>query len=196
MKLRNSKIICIISGFLLLILGLNLIYITPNKTKTIKILNPNIDKKLSVNDFQNSYFTLEKRTLETTFYNNFSDAVKNAKYKVTSFKGNLTHYGPDCEGCGGRTACRRVDVRNGNIYYNDKDYGKVRIVAADRELPCGSIIKINIDAYDKDGMYAIVLDRGGAVNGGHIDLLKRYEREPSPARTTRNVIFDILRIGY
>ena len=110
--------------------------------------------------------------------------------------GKLTHYGPDCKGCGGTTACKGINVRNGNIYYNDKEYGKVRIVAADRKLPCGSIIKINVDKYDKNGMYAIVLDRGGIIKGAKIDLLKTSERAKSPVRTINKASFDIIRLGY
>ena len=159
-------------------------------------MHNNYKKILSTEVMEDTYHKLEKRTLETTFYSSFDQAVKNAKTKATSFKGRLTHYGPDCPGCGGRTACKGINVKNGNIYYNDKEYGKVRIVAADRSLPCGSIIKINIDKYDKDGMYAIVLDRGGLIKGARIDLLKTSQKAKSPVRTMNSVIFDIIRLGY
>ena len=90
--------------------------------------------------------------------------------------------------------CNGQDARNGNIYYDDKEYGTVRIVAASKILPCGSIIRINVDAYDPDGMYAIVLDRG--VSPGIIDLLKTSQRAKAPSRTVNNALFDIVRYGY
>ena len=83
-----------------------------------------------------------------------------------------------------------VDV----IYYNDSEYGKLRIVAMSSTIPCGSIIRINVDAYDPDGMYAIVLDRG--VSGNMVDLLKPSARSSSPVQTVNNVTFDIVRYGY
>ena len=82
----------------------------------------------------------------------------------------------------------------GNIYYNDKEYGKLRIVAMSSTIPCGSIIRINVSAYDPDGMYAIVLDRG--VSGNMVDLLKTSSRASSPVQTVNNVTFDIVRYGY
>ena len=80
------------------------------------------------------------------------------------------------------------------IYYNDAEYGKVRIVAMSSTIPCGSMIKINVDAYDPDGMYAIVLDRG--VSGPMVDLLKESSKAKSPVRTVNGVTFDIVRYGY
>ncbi len=196
MKNNNLQVILTFVAGLLIVIGLDILYIPSSSTKTIETKSITNDKALSIEQMKDNYFVLEKKTLETTFYSDFYDAVKNAKYGPTSFKGKLTHYGPDCVGCGGTTACRGQNVRNGNIYYNDKEYGKIRIVAADRSLPCGSIIKINIDKYDPDGMYAVVLDRGGIIKGAKIDLLKTSEKAKSPVRTINNASFDIIRLGY
>ncbi len=193
-KEDKIRLVLLFVGTLFVLVGFNLM----GYTKPIKVVayNTSLNTKIEIDELQRIYLESEKKALKTTFYSDFYEAVKNAKYGPTSFTGKLTHYGPDCKGCGGTTACKGINVRNGNIYYNDKEYGKVRIVAADRKLPCGSIIKINIDKYDKNGMYAIVLDRGGIIKGAKIDLLKTSERAKSPVRTVNNASFDIIRLGY
>lgn len=195
---KNKKlyITLLFSGMLFVVVGFNLMYFPYKKPTKVITYNTSYNTKIDMEELQQIYLESEKKLLKTTFYSDFYEAVENAKKGPTSFIGKLTHYGPDCKGCGGTTACKGINVRNGNIYYNDKEYGKVRIVAADRKLPCGSIIKINIDKYDPNGMYAIVLDRGGIIKGAKIDLLKTSERAKSPVRTVNKASFDIVRIGY
>ena len=156
--------------------------------------NTNLNKYVSTKELVATFRELDKKSINPIMYSNFSDAVYNSKYFPTSFVGKLVHYGPDCPECGGHLGCNGQDARNGNIYYNDNEYGKVRIVAMSTEIPCGSVIKINVDAYDKDGMYAIVLDRG--VSGAMVDLLKTSASASSSVRTVDNVTFDIVRYGY
>lgn len=156
--------------------------------------NENLTKVVSSSTMLNSYKEIDELLAEPVFYNNFYDAVSNAKKGATSFKGKLVHYGPDCKECSGRLGCNGQNALNGNIYYKDKEYGKVRIVATSSLIPCGSIIRINVSAYDPKGMYAIVLDRG--VSGPMIDLLKSSQRSKSPVRTVNGVKFDIVRYGY
>lgn len=110
---------------------------------------------------------------------------------VGSFESFLTHYGPDCAGCGGTTAAG-YNVRN-TIYYNDKTYGQVRIVAASKELPLYSIIKIG--NYKKGAITAIVLDRGGAIKGTRLDILVSSEKEASQLGIQRGAKVEILRRG-
>ena len=95
--------------------------------------------------------------------------------KKTQSNGNykLTHYGADCGACSGITASG-VDVRN-TIYYNDSQYGTVRIVAMSNSMPMYSIIKIH--NYFGNDITAIVLDRG--VGNGVIDLLTESEAKSS-----------------
>lgn len=83
---------------------------------------------------------------------------------LSSFTANVTAYYADCRGCTGRVACTGRDVRS-NIFYPDGEFGSVRIIAADRSFPCGTIM--DIAGIGK----AVVLDRGGAVTGHIIDLL-------------------------
>lgn len=89
--------------------------------------------------------------------------------KYGEYTGALTEYGPDCVGCdkNGYTYCRTREgtwhslVKDG-IYYNDAEYGKVRILAAyTYAFPCGTIIEINNS--DRKNVLGIVLDTGGGM---------------------------------
>ena len=197
MKSRKIKFLALIlyfCGITLLCVGVSS-FIALSSTKTTKyVYNANLEKAVDTDTLKESYKTLNEKNLSPVLFDNFYDAVNNAKYYDTSFIGKLTHYGPDCALCGGHLGCNGQDARNGNIYYNDKEYGTVRIVATSKSIPCGSIIRINVDAYDKNGLYAIVLDRG--VGPGVVDLLKTSEKAMSPARTVNNARFDIVRYGY
>lgn len=110
---------------------------------------------------------------------------------LKTFTGFITHYGPDCKGCGGTTAAG-YNVKN-TIYYNDKTYGIVRIVAMDRSYPLYSIIRIS--NYKQGAITAIVLDRGGAIKGNKIDLLVSSEKESSKLGIQRNAQVKVLRWG-
>ncbi|MDD3821631.1 MAG: 3D domain-containing protein [Bacilli bacterium] len=115
------------------------------------------------------------------------------------FVGNMTAYSPYCIGCSGKVGCYPYqDVRNDNIYFNDDEFGKVRIVAADGSIPCGSIIEISnfkqSEVLPTDTpIKAIVLDRGGAVKGKTIDLLFNTHEETEIVGRQRDVVIKILR---
>ena len=114
------------------------------------------------------------------------------------YVGKVSAYTAYCsDGCNGYTANGRY-IGN-NIYYNDKDYGKVRIVAGDRSLPFGTIVRFNNLKYYGKEVYAIVLDRGGAIGNGRrvlFDLLFSSEREANDFGIEKNIECDILRKGY
>lgn len=193
-KINNVKYFLTVLGLLLIVIGFAILgksYLFPSTKITA---NNNLSKVLDEEELKKAYGNLLDENVKAVFYEDFTLAVKNSKKWATSFIGKLTHYGPDCKGCGGHVACTGQDVRNGNIYYDDSEYGKVRIVAADRSLPCGSIIRVNIKEYNY--MYAIVLDRGGIIKGARIDLLKESSKAYSPVRTVNKASFDILRYGY
>lgn len=112
------------------------------------------------------------------------------------YKGNITAYGPDCIGCSGITASG-YNVHN-NIYYNDKKYGKVRIVAADKSLPFGTIVRIRDLNVFNEPVLAIVLDRGSAIGFNrkvYFDLLYKKEKY-TLSFGKRKATFEILRMGY
>ena len=110
------------------------------------------------------------------------------------YSGPITTYGPDCRGCIGITASG-YDVRN-TIYYNDIEYGSVHIVAADKSIPFGTIVRIlNIDS---EPIIAIVLDRGGAIGfnkNAYFDLLYPSEYE-TLSFGKKYAQIEILRYGF
>lgn len=103
------------------------------------------------------------------------------------FTPRITTYGVDCYGCqvnggrGGTAAGVTLDMYNGvqmpdGTFQPGIKYGKYYIVAADPSIPMCSILKISNHGLSGSGItpdepyYAIVLDRGGAIHGNHIDL--------------------------
>ena len=115
---------------------------------------------------------------------------------LESFYGTITGYGPDCDGCIGITASG-YDVRD-TIYYNDREFGLIRIIAADKGYPFGTIIKLsNIDGYND--MITIVLDRGSAIGNNkrsQADILFASEDLSYDFGRIYDVKFEVLRYGY
>ena len=114
---------------------------------------------------------------------------------IDTFIGELTGYGPDCKGCSGITKWK-YDVRNGNIYYYDNLYGKVRIVAADKNIPFGTIVRISALNISKEPIVAIVLDTGSAIHGTIFDLLYENEAATRAVGRQKNVKYEVLRKGW
>jgi len=154
--------------------------------------NPALDiaKELNNNELSNN--SLNKFTEE------FSNNLVNGGIitdVLESFTGKMSAYGPDCSGCSGKVGGGQV-VTNGNIYYNDAKYGIVRIIAADKKYPYGSIMRIKSGRAE---FLAIVMDRGGDIGFGRrfdVDLLCESEASANSYGTTYNVTFEILRYGY
>ncbi len=180
----NLSIVPVFCALFLFIIATSM---TETETKTYDISR---NRSLKAVNLVSKYKT---PTVEIKKVDSFTAALQSAKTGPTTFKGTMTGYGPDCKGCGGGVACIRYNVRNGNIYYNDKDYGKIRIVAADKRVPCGTIVRVsNLRKY-KD-FYAIVLDRGGVIKGSLMDLLFVSEGAVDIGR--ENVIYTIVRWGW
>ena len=147
---------------------------------------------LASTTFNQSYTYVSK---EINIFNELE--VKEESIPVlASYKGNITAYGPDCVGCIGITASG-YKVKN-NIYYNDKEYGKIRIVAADKQLPFGTIIRISDLKIFQEPIIAIVLDRGSAIGFNknvYFDLLYKSEKE-TRSFGKQKATFEVLRKGY
>ena len=141
---------------------------------------------------------VKQNNVTTKMVTNVGDIRTYGMKNRIKFTGTLTGYGPDCEGCGGHVACRpNQDVRNGNIYYNDSKYGKVRILAADYSIPCGSIVHIENFKFVKDKEFiGIVLDRGSAIVGLTMDLLYPSEADTVVVGRQRNISFTVERWGW
>lgn len=125
------------------------------------------------------------------------------------YVGRLTGYGPDCPGCSkvGNVACytregTKHSLISDGVYYNDSEYGQVRIAAAAREkFPCGTIMKI--DNGRAAPYLAIVLDTGGTMRKewlqGRVWVDLAYESNAAVRNgntSGKNVKFSVQRWGW
>lgn len=121
--------------------------------------------------------------------------------------GRLTGYGADCAGCSGNLSCKTKEGSSYNLnsngdYYNDSQYGSVRILAAALDkFPCGTIIEVSTE--NLGTFKAIVLDTGGAMRNAwsngkvHMDLAYLSESDTNINQaTSSNASFNVQRWGY
>ena len=128
--------------------------------------------------------------------------------KYGEYNGVLTLYGADCDTCDGRGIVY-CPVENGKyhslvtdgIYYEDSEYGKIRILAAAHaEFPCGTIIEINNS--DMKNVIGIVLDTGSGMRKAYnegwilIDLAHKTETDLPTFGTNQNTNFSVRRWGW
>lgn len=155
-----------------------------------------------------SLVTKEKERLEQlSYYNKMKeiDAIRvvstppsnvNVLERLT---GKVTAFTPYCsDGCQGYTASGKF-VGNGDIYQYDSEYGMVHIVAGDSSYPFGTIVRIKNLNYFGEDIYAIVLDRGGAIGKNRralFDLLFATEENANRFGVAYNIECEILRLGY
>lgn len=128
--------------------------------------------------------------------NEIDDNNKQISDVIETFYGTVTAYDPNCSGCIGITASG-YDVRN-TIYYDDNQYGAIRIIAASNTIPFGSIIKLS-DVNGYDDIITIVLDRGSAIGfntNAQADLLFYNENDAYDFGRKYDVKFEILRLGF
>lgn len=114
---------------------------------------------------------------------------------IETYVGTLTGYGADCYGCSGYTSSGHN--LNESMYYNDLEYGTVRILAADKQFPFYSIFRVS-NVPGMEPFIGIVLDRGGNVGFGRgtlFDLAYSNESDPNLIHLTNNVTFELLRSG-
>ena len=186
----------VIKYYFLVIAFFAVAFIIASGNQKLDIVTSNINnvKSLQSTRFINKPVFTPKTKLVT----NTNDIKKYGKDYKIEFNGTLTGYGPDCPGCIGVVYCRpNPNVLNGKIYYNDSEYGKLRILAADYSIPCGSIVKIsNFKFIEGNEFYGIVLDRGSAIVGLTMDLLYPSEEDTLIIGRQRNINFKIERWGW
>lgn len=114
---------------------------------------------------------------------------------LATYTGNMSFYYATCRDCTGFTKVGGYDVRDGKLYYPDKQYGNVRIVAAGSEISNWSIIRIKNSAMG-DNILAIVLDRGSDIGLNRkflIDMLTNTTEARGGVH--RNITVEVLRNG-
>ena len=84
----------------------------------------------------------------------------------------------------------------GNIYFEDSTYGKIRIVAADSNIPCGTVVQITNVSFSTEPIIAIVLDRGGAIKGNIMDFLVSETDNMDVIGRQKEVHYETLRWGW
>lgn len=178
----------LIKGFKILILLATLVLATDSfKLLENKATNINLNKTLDLAAMSKivTNINIEEENIVDSTNNNI----------LNTLDGQLTGYVYNCPLCSGRLACMSsLDLSQGNIHYEDLEYGTVRIVASSKNLPCGSIVRFSTPSISEQPIIAIVLDRG--VGGTTIDLLVESESYAYNAIGRRNITYDILRNGW
>jgi len=88
---------------------------------------------------------------------------------------------------------------SGKVHYEDKDFGTVYVVAGDPKYPKGTIVRLKNVGYFGKTVYAIVLDRGGAIGIGRaylFDVLFGSVENMHHFGVQRNVTCEIVRWGW
>lgn len=112
-----------------------------------------------------------------------------------TFTGYLTGYHVNCPTCGGSLSCKPdYNVKDGTDTYFDTTYGTVNIVASSKNLPCGSIVKFDLNTISNEPIVAIVLDRG--VLGNNLDLLTPTDEYARKYVGRKSISYDVLRQGW
>lgn len=176
------------------------------------VLKDENDKELK----DDEVFVEENISVEEVKEKETNNVVSLETEVIETYTGILTGYGPDCVGCGNfntgkvstSTGYHIANIVEGKIEpaftitYNDNEYGEVRIVAADDDIPFYSIVRITVPGWE-ESVTAIVLDRGSTVGFDNcrsdrgcltnFDLL--YDCEANSLGKTQNVKFELLRSG-
>ena len=185
--IRNQSI------FILMVVAIFAIIASGNKTEKITTEDISTTRSIKAIHLVSKY---KPEIVKTKVVTTLSEIKKYGKDMPVKFDGTMTGYGPDCEGCGGKVGCPpRQNVKNGNIYFNDQEYGKINIVATDSRIPCGSIIKITNSSLG-DEVVAVALDRGGAIKNNKMDFLVETEAKASKFVGKQNVTYEIVRWGW
>jgi len=131
--------------------------------------------------------------------------------KRVNYTGIMTAYGADCVGCSkvGNVACHTKEGKNHSlindgIYYEDEEYGKVRILAATNKVfPCGTIVEISNYIEGEPPFIGVVLDTGFSMRNAWnqsqtvwMDLAHLTEKETISFGIRKNVNFSVKRWGW
>lgn len=172
-------------------------FLCGGNTKVVNNVN-NINSNKSIKSYNlvTKYVKTEEK-VEPLLVKTMEEAATYGPQQPINFVGEMTAYKANCKGCTGLVACPpSQDVRNNNIWYQDKTYGKVRIVAADRNIPCGTIVEITNITFSNETITGIVLDRGGAIKGNIMDFLVGESDDMDIVGRQKNVNYEVVRWGW
>ncbi|MBQ2409237.1 MAG: hypothetical protein II309_07360 [Bacilli bacterium] len=182
----------------------------PLKYETIKEYSDKVPKGIENIKIKgvNGVLVLDETGEYKVFKDKIDEVIVIGTGKEGIYTGMITGYGPDCKTCDGRgyVNCPLLDgtwfsLSNNGIYYNDSQFGDVRILAADhREFPCGTIIEVSNENIT-DPIIGIVLDTGSAMkkayNNGTIHIDLAFETEQGlKFETNKNTSFVVRRWGW
>lgn len=177
--------------------GGDFVYLSTQRTKVVEGKEPVIEEKIEEKEESQQSEELPKEEDTTVPSGKIEAPTEEIKSEVIeTFTGKVSGYGPDCRGCSGFTSSG-FDIYANGIYYPDSEYGNVRVVAGDPKYAFGTIVRMKNTSFSKEPIVAIVLDRGGAIGIGRaydFDLL--FESEASTTGVSKNVTFEILRLGF
>lgn len=198
MKKITTMVITVSSQLLVVFVFLFLLFGTVGSNKNVTIIANNNFNKMADRTLvlfeeekkeEDKKVEVKEKIVVTPEPNLFYDRAV-----IKTEVGTITGYGPDCAGCSGITASGHN--LHESIYYNDLEFGTVRILAADKSIPFYSIFRVsNIPGMDP--FLAIVLDTGGNVGYGKgtlFDLAHANEQNGVLPKTS-NVTFEMLRSG-
>lgn len=183
------------------------------KYETIEVYDESIPsniKKVSV-EGQDGLSYINKDGGATTIKEVVNEEIVVGTGKYGIYKGNMTGYGPDCVTCDGLgyVACntenkKAFNIITDGIYYNDDEYGEVRVLAAAlKEFPCGTIIEV--DSPNLGKFMGIVMDTGYdmrryySLGIYHFDVAYTTEEDPMVPYTTSmtgEVVYNVQRWGW
>ena len=169
------------------IVVLLVLVINSSKINENKMSNINIKKSVNLNMMAIKAEEFKQKEVQ--------EQINKLYQPIDSYTGSLTGYVYNCPLCGGRLACdSSYNLAGGIDYYNDKTYGKVKIVASSKNLACGTIIKFDSKRISDEAVVAVVMDRG--VLGNDIDLLVSSESIANNQVGRSNITYDVLRYGW
>ncbi len=200
MKSEKKKFLKAMFGRTLAVSGLFCLGIVFFKNDPIVILNSvsNVDSARSIEAYHMiSRYDNREQILTVKPVLDMTEAAIYGPNTPISFVGQMTAYKATCVGCTGIVACPpRQDVRGDNIWFNDSTYGKIRILAADPHIPCGTIMKATNLTFSSEPVIGIVLDRGGAIKGNITDFLVGPNEDMDMVGRQRGVNYEVLRWGW
>ena len=191
------KALCVRSVIISMSFGYGIVFFNNPKTITLNSIS-NVDGARSIDAYHMiSRYDNREHKLVVKHVENMSEAGAYGPLTPISFTGQMTAYKATCVGCTGMVACPpRQDVRGDNIWFYDSTYGKIRILAADPNIPCGTIMKASNLTFSEEPVLGIVLDRGGLIKGNITDFLVGPEEDMDMVGRQRGVDYEVLRWGW